>query len=141
MTGPLSEAVAAAEEIIDAAHGSRHVDPEVVKACAKRVSECLRQAEPPYGRPQGDDDRSDQIADALRSLRERCEDWGKIYDKPHIPTVDRLQLLEYADDLGVPLSWVRAHVEPTDIWAWGDFQHIKRDRAPSIGDDEKVEIG
>lgn len=141
MTGPLSEAVEAADALKDAARRSRTVDASLVRAHAERVVTCLREAKPPYGdtREKGGESQTSRL---LRRLRERCDGWEDIYDKPYIATLDELQILEYAEALGVPPSWVRGHVEPRDIRAWGDFQRIKQQRFDEqSGSDDKVKIG
>jgi len=147
VTGPLSEAVAAADDMDDAVHGEKAVDPSIVIACTRRIVACLRDAEPPYGGGQaGGKEPGEIIDESLRSLRERCDEWEDIYDKPGIATVEELQHLKYADALGVPVSWVRSNVEPADVRAWSDFQPIKQAQIDqqmndADGGDDKVEIG
>lgn len=127
MTGPLADAVSAADDLTYAAWGATgQMPPDEVERMARRISEALDDVEPPYGRKANDDDG--YIGRALGDLYDRVDQWEEYYDKPHIQTVDDLQQVEYADALAVPVSWVRTHVEPSDIRMWGDFQAIRNER-------------
>lgn len=51
-----------------------------------------------------------------------------IEQKDHIQSLETLQIAEYADYLGVPISWVRAHCTPRDLATWIEHQEIKEKR-------------